>query len=139
MKERINVKIWNAIKKFQKERTDERGILHYTASDFCTEEKLRQKMRFKAPEDLDFEQMDFYFGGMLSRVLTHAGVCAHEYKDWRRAYKEFRPYIAQYVGYESFISQKKNPMLRNEKAYALVRDMLSEACKKGAEERTNVG
>ena len=107
------------------------GFRHYSAADLFYEDSLQQKMRFDSPEDVDFELMDFFFNGMLSRILKHAGVCAHDYRNWALAYEQFKPYISHYVGWDSFVPKEKHPLLRSQEAYSLMLKMLDIACKEG--------
>ncbi|MBR1436955.1 MAG: hypothetical protein IJ587_00325 [Synergistaceae bacterium] len=123
------------IKKYIHKHDNSRLFHFYTPADFEYEEELQQKMRFDSPEDVDFELMDFYFDGMLSRILKHAGVCAHDYRNWGRAYEEFKPYVSDYVGWYSFESKEKHPMLCSQEAYSLMLEMLDKACHEGADKR----
>ena len=117
-------------------KQDNSSLFHfYTPADFEYEEELHQKMRFDSPDDIDFELMDFFFNGMLSRILKHAGICAHEYRKWVLAYEEFKPYISHYVGWNSFVSKEKHPMLRSQEAYRFMMEMLDKACYEGADNR----
>ena len=107
----------------------------YMAKDFDTENRLQCAMRFDAPEDIDFELMDFYFDGMLSLVLRHAKLFAEKWRNWGRAYEEFKPYIAHFVGWYSFVSEQQHPILCGDGAYSYMCDLLSDTCWKATHKR----
>lgn len=128
--QRKKIKMW--------QNKDKDNGLHYSwhsFSDIINKEELRQSIKFDSPEDVDYELMDFFFNGMLSRILRHAGICAHDYHNWCRAYEEFKPYISHYVGWGSFISKEKHPMLHSQEAYDLILELLSNVCYEGADKR----
>ena len=120
---RDKVKIWHKKHRF-------------SVPELIERKKIQQSIRFDSPEDVDFELMDFFFGGMLSRILKHAGVCAYAYKNWGRAYEEFKPYVSDYVGLDSIVTTKKDqPKLHSKEAYELMMNMLSKTCYRCADKR----
>ena len=100
----------------------------FSGAELIEIDDLQRRMRFDAPEDVDFDLMDFFFDDMLSRILHHAEICAYVYGNWGRAYEEFKPYISHYVGWQSCVSSEEHPMLCDNRAYSLMMGKLRDAC-----------
>ena len=90
--------------------------------------ELRQSMTFDSPADIRFDFIDFYFGGLLYRLLVHAEACTKYYKNWVEAYEKFKPYFAHFVGWTSYVSEETHPALHSQEAYSMVMSILSDVC-----------
>ena len=107
----------------------------FSPTDWEVEDEIKSAMSFETVEDLDFEVMDFFFGGRLSRMLRWAGIVAKQ-SNWQSAYDEFKWLVADFVGWESkYVSKERHPALCSSEAYSLVLDYLYKACFEGEDGR----
>ena len=99
-------------------------------SDMQECENFRQELKFDTVADLVFEVLNFFYGGMLSQIITDARERSERLGEYE-GYTWGKRYLENYVGTGCLVSKAEYPVLHTEAAYDLVVDELISECNKG--------
>ena len=92
--------------------------------------KFRETLRFETESDLDFGVMDYFYGKMLSQILSDARERSERY-GFGEGYAWGKRYLTHYVGDECLVSKSEHPALHTKAAYDLLTDKLEAVCSAG--------
>ena len=105
-------------------------VWKYSDMEDC--EKFRQQLKFDIVADLNYVVMDFFYGGMLSRIISDARERSERLGEYE-GYTWGKRYLENYVGTGCLVSKAEYPALHTSEAYDLVLDKLIAECRKGDE------
>ena len=95
----------------------------WSFEEMCEAENFRQTLKFETDDDLDFEVMNFFYDGMLSRILEDAQDQAQRF-GFSVGYEWGKMYLNHYVGHDCLVSEETYPALHSSKAYDLLLETL---------------
>ena len=106
----------------------------WSYAEMCEAENFRQTIKFETEDDLDFEVMNFFYDGMLARILEDAKDQAERF-GFRIGYEWGKRYLNHYVGHYCLVSDEKYSALRSSQAYDLMLERLEAKCCDSDDER----
>lgn len=110
---------------------DRKCFIH-SAADLCRE-PIRSRMFFTDEADLDFELIDYFYHGVLSKIIDDMQIVS-AYGKFSRGYEHGKIILSHYVGWYAKVLKEKQPALCSSKAYEVVMKELEAACWKGHDE-----
>ena len=96
--------------------------------------EFQRRIRFTEISDLEYEVMNFFYDGMLGRILRDAHERSERY-GFGKGYEWGKRYLDHYAGWGCLVSKAEHPALHSREAYDLLIDLLSEECWAGDDER----
>ena len=98
----------------------------YSFADLC-KEPIRSRMFFTDDADLEFELIDYFYHGFLSKIIDDMQIVS-TYGKFDRGYEHGKCILSNYVGWNAKLDKEKHPALCSDKAYRLVIEKLEQAC-----------
>ena len=105
---------------------EDKKCFAHSCTDLC-KEPIRSRMFFTDDADLEFELIDYFYHGFLSKIIDDMQIVS-AYGKFDRGYEHGKCILNNYVGWNAKVSKEKHPALCSDKAYCLVMEKLEQAC-----------